>query len=41
MPGHTLAVDLQTKKVYTAQQEADGKPMAKMMIYEAVRETSR
>jgi YVTN family beta-propeller protein len=33
---HTLAVDPQTHRVYTPEQEADGKPVARMVVYEAV-----
>jgi len=33
---HTLAVDLETHRVYTPEQEADGKPVARMAVYEAV-----
>ena len=33
---HTLAVDLQTHLVYTPEQEEDGKPVARMVVYEAV-----
>ncbi len=33
---HTLAVDLQTHRVYAPEQEADGKPVARMTVYEAV-----
>jgi DNA-binding beta-propeller fold protein YncE len=33
---HTLAVDLETHRVYTPEQEADGKPVARMVVYEAV-----
>jgi DNA-binding beta-propeller fold protein YncE len=33
---HTLAVDLETHLVYTPEQEADGKPVARMVVYEAV-----
>src|SRR6266481_6229328 len=33
---HTLAVDLETHHVYTPEQEADGKPVARMVVYEAV-----
>ena len=33
---HTLAVDLQTHRVYTPEQEADGKPASRMTVYEAV-----
>jgi len=33
---HTLAVDLQTHRVYAPEQEADGRPVARMTVYEAV-----
>lgn len=33
---HSLAVDLQTHRVYTPEQEEDGKPVARMIVYEAV-----
>jgi DNA-binding beta-propeller fold protein YncE len=33
---HTLAVDLETHRVYTPEQEAGGKPVARMAVYEAV-----
>lgn len=33
---HTLAVDLKTHRVYTPEQEADGKPVARMVVYDAV-----
>ena len=33
---HSLAVDLKTHKVYTPEQEEDGKPVAKMVVYDAV-----
>ncbi len=33
---HTLAVDLKTHRVYTPEQEEDGKPVAQMVVYEAV-----
>src|SRR5467141_5088544 len=33
---HTLAVDLKTHKLYTPEQEEDGKPVARMVVYEAV-----
>lgn len=33
---HTLAVDLETHRVYTPEQEADGKAVARMAVYEAV-----
>jgi DNA-binding beta-propeller fold protein YncE len=33
---HTLAVDPQTHRVYTPEQEADGKPVARMVVYDAV-----
>jgi DNA-binding beta-propeller fold protein YncE len=32
---HTLAVDLETHRLYTPEQEADGKPVARMVVYEA------
>ena len=32
---HTVAVDLQTHKLYTPEQEEDGKPVARMVVYEA------
>ena len=32
---HTLAVDLKTHRVYTPEQEEDGKPVARMVVYEA------
>ncbi len=33
---HSLAVDPETHRVYTPEQEEDGKPVARMVIYEAV-----
>jgi DNA-binding beta-propeller fold protein YncE len=33
---HTLAVDLKTHRVYTPEQQEDGKPVARMVVYEAV-----
>jgi DNA-binding beta-propeller fold protein YncE len=33
---HTLAVDPQTHRVYTPEQEADGKPVARMVVYDAL-----
>lgn len=33
---HSLAVDLETHRVYTPEQEEDGKPVAKMVVYDAV-----
>jgi DNA-binding beta-propeller fold protein YncE len=33
---HTLAVDLSTHRVYTPEQEEDGKPVARMIVYDAV-----
>jgi DNA-binding beta-propeller fold protein YncE len=33
---HTLAVDIQTHRVYAPEQEEDGKPVSKMIVYEAV-----
>lgn len=35
---HTVAVDLQTHRLYTPEQEEDGKPVARMVVYEAVGE---
>jgi len=32
---HTVAVDLKTHKLYTPEQEEDGKPVARMVVYEA------
>jgi DNA-binding beta-propeller fold protein YncE len=33
---HSLAVDLKTHRVYTPEQEEDGKPVARMIVYETV-----
>jgi hypothetical protein len=33
---HSLAVDAKTHRVYTPEQEEDGKPVARMVVYEAV-----
>ena len=33
---HTLAVDLETHRVYTPEQEEDGRPVARMIVYDAV-----
>lgn len=33
---HSLAVDEKTHRVYTPEQEEDGKPVARMVVYEAV-----
>jgi DNA-binding beta-propeller fold protein YncE len=33
---HSLAVDPETHRVYAPEQEADGKPVARMLVYEAV-----
>ncbi len=33
---HSLAVDAATHRVYAPEQEEDGKPVARMIIYEAV-----
>jgi DNA-binding beta-propeller fold protein YncE len=33
---HTLAVDPETHRVYTPEQEEDGKPVARMVVYDAV-----
>lgn len=33
---HSLAVDPDTHRVYAPEQEEDGKPVARMVVYEAV-----
>lgn len=33
---HSLAVDVRTHRVYAPEQEADGKPVARMTVYEAI-----
>jgi DNA-binding beta-propeller fold protein YncE len=33
---HTVAVDLKTHRLYTPEQEEDGKPVARMVVYEAL-----
>jgi hypothetical protein len=33
---HSLAVDPETHRVYTPEQEEHGKPVARMIVYEAV-----
>jgi DNA-binding beta-propeller fold protein YncE len=33
---HSLAVDVKTHRVYTPEQEEDGKPVARMVVYEVV-----
>ena len=33
---HTLAVDLEAHRVYTPEQEENGKPVGRMVVYEAV-----
>lgn len=33
---HSLAVDPKTHRVYTPEQEVDGKPAARMAVYEAI-----
>jgi DNA-binding beta-propeller fold protein YncE len=39
---HSLAVDLATHRVYAPEEQEDGKPVARMVVYEAVaREASR
>ena len=35
---HSLAVDPETHRVYTPEQEENGKPVARMIVYEAVTE---
>jgi len=32
---HSLAVDMETHKVYAPEQEEDGKPVSRMVVYEA------
>lgn len=34
---HSLAVDLETHRVYTPEQQEDGKPVARMVVYEVVK----
>jgi hypothetical protein len=34
---HSLAVDLITHRVYAPEQEEEGKPVSRMIIYDAVR----
>lgn len=38
---HSLAVDVETHRVYAPEQEVDGKPAAKMAVYEAVTSGAR
>lgn len=33
---HSLAVDAETHRVYAPEQEEDGKPVARMIVYDAV-----
>jgi DNA-binding beta-propeller fold protein YncE len=33
---HSLAIDLETHRVYAPEQEEDGRPVAKMVVYEAI-----
>jgi DNA-binding beta-propeller fold protein YncE len=33
---HTVAVDLKTHRLYTPEQQEDGKPVARMVVYEAI-----
>jgi len=33
---HSVAVDVETHRIYTPEQEEDGKPVAKMVVYEAI-----
>jgi len=33
---HSLTIDLKTHRVYAPEQEEDGKPVARMIVYEAV-----
>jgi hypothetical protein len=34
---HTLAVDIQTHRVYAPEQQENGRPVSRMLIYEALR----
>jgi hypothetical protein len=34
--GHSLTVDPETHRVYAPEQEADGKAVARMIVYEAL-----
>ena len=36
---HSLAVDPATHRVYTPEEQEDGKPVARMIVYEAVEAT--
>jgi YVTN family beta-propeller protein len=38
---HSLAVDLETHRVYAPEQEEAGKPVARMVVYEALRPTAQ
>jgi len=33
---HTVAVDLKTHRLYTPEQQEDGKPVARVVVYEAI-----
>jgi hypothetical protein len=33
---HSLAVDTETHRVYVPEEEEDGKPVARMVVYEAI-----
>jgi hypothetical protein len=33
---HSLVVDLSTHRLYTPEQEEDGKPVARMVVYQPV-----
>ena len=37
---HSLAVDLKTHRVYAPEQEEDGKPVARMVVYDAISQTA-
>ena len=34
---HTVAVDLSTHRLYTPEQEENGKPVARMVVYEVLK----
>jgi len=38
---HSLAVDTATHRVYAPQQKADGQPVARMAVYEAIESTQK
>jgi hypothetical protein len=38
---HSLAVDTSSHRVYAPEQEEDGRPVARMIVYEAVLEKEK